>query len=58
MDDPEPNQALELIDSGLFSHGDRKLSLQLTQSLRLHEPYLVCADFRAYLDCQEDMGRC
>jgi len=58
MDDPEPSQALELIDSGLFSHGDRKLSLQLTQSLRLHDPYLVCADFRAYPDCQEDVGRC
>lgn len=51
--DPELHHALELIDSGLFSHGDRQLFAPLTGNLRGQDPYLVCADYRAYLDCQD-----
>jgi starch phosphorylase len=51
--DPELQHALDLIDSGLFSHGDRQLFAQLTAKLREKDPYLVCADYRAYMDCQE-----
>jgi starch phosphorylase len=54
--DPELRHALDLIDSGLFSHGDRQLFAPLTLNLRGHDPYLVCADFRAYLDCQDGAG--
>ncbi|MBI1285040.1 MAG: glycogen/starch/alpha-glucan family phosphorylase [Thiobacillus sp.] len=53
--DPELRHALDLIDSGLFSHGDRQLFAPLTGKLRGQDPYLVCADFRAYLDCQENV---
>jgi len=51
--DPELQHALDLIDSGLFSHGDRQLFAPLTAKLREKDPYLVCADYRAYMDCQE-----
>ncbi|MDP2833141.1 MAG: glycogen/starch/alpha-glucan phosphorylase [Pseudomonadota bacterium] len=51
--DPELRQALDLIDSGLFSHGDRQLFAPLTGKLRGHDPFLVCADYRAYLECQD-----
>jgi starch phosphorylase len=54
--DPELRHALDLIDSGLFSHGDRQLFAPLTGKLRGQDPYLVCADYRAYLDCQDNAG--
>ncbi len=54
--DPELRHALDLIDSGLFSHGDRQLFAPLTGNLRGQDPYLVCADYSAYLDCQDDAG--
>lgn len=47
--------ALDLIDSGHFSHGDRQLFAPLTGRLRHADPYLVCADYRAYLDCQGEV---
>lgn len=52
-DDAELKHALDLIDSGLFSHGDRQLFLPLTRKLREQDPYLVCADYHAYSDCQD-----
>ena len=55
--EPELRAALDLIDSGLFSHGDRDLFRDFTGSLRHHDPYLACADFSAYLACQQDAGR-
>ena len=51
--DPELRNALDLIDSGLFSHGDRQLFAPLTGNLRGSDPYLVCADFQSYLNCQD-----
>lgn len=56
--DPELRHVLDLIDSGLFSHGDRQLFAPLTSKLRGEDPYLVCADYRAYLDCQDAVETC
>lgn len=53
--DPELQHALDLIDSGHFSHGDRQLFAPLTGNLREIDPYLVCADYRAYLACQDEV---
>jgi starch phosphorylase len=53
--EPELKHALDLIDSGLFSHGDRQLFAPLTSNLHSQDPYLVCADYRAYLDCQDSV---
>lgn len=43
---------IDLIDSGLFSHGDRSLFRPLTSNLLNNDPFLVCADFQDYIDCQ------
>ena len=53
--DPELRHVLDLIDSGLFSHGDRNLFAPLTGNLRRQDPYLVCADNRDYLGCQDSV---
>jgi starch phosphorylase len=55
--DTELENAFNLISSGLFSHGDRQLFLPLINNLKEQDPYLVCADYRAYLDCQDDVGK-
>jgi starch phosphorylase len=50
-------EALELIGSGLFSHGDTTLFAPLLDNLWSQDPYLVCADFGSYAVCQEEAGR-
>ena len=55
--DEELRTAIELIDSGLFSHGNRELFKPITDALRGQDAYLACADFRAYADCQDGAGR-
>jgi len=54
--DTELDNALNLISSGLFSHGDKQLFAPLINNIKEQDPYLVCADYRAYLDCQEIVG--
>ena len=45
--------ALDLIDSGHFSGGDRELFRPLIDSLIHRDEYFVLADFQAYVDCQK-----
>jgi starch phosphorylase len=56
----ETNQSLksviDLIDSGLFSHGDKELFRPLTDNLKYHDPFMVLADFESYAVCQSDVG--
>ena len=44
--------AIDVIGSGLFSQGDRDLFRPLIDNLLHADPFLVCADFRDYVDCQ------
>ena len=55
-DDEALRAAIDLIDSGLFSHGDRELFRPLTADLLDRDPFLVCADFQDYVDCQRGAG--
>ncbi|HEY5944118.1 MAG TPA: glycogen/starch/alpha-glucan phosphorylase, partial [Kofleriaceae bacterium] len=50
--DRELAQAVELINSGLFSRGDRSLFAPLVGDLVERDPFLVLADFRAYVEAQ------
>jgi starch phosphorylase len=50
--DGELGGALDLIAAGAFSRGDREMFAPLVRDLREHDPFLVCADYRAYSDCQ------
>jgi starch phosphorylase len=50
---PELREAIDLIDSGFFSHGDRELFRPLVQSLLNRDDYMLLADYQAYVDCQQ-----
>ena len=56
MDHYQSNQNLrdviDLIRSGFFSRGDTDLFRPLIDGLLYHDPYLLLADFQAYVDCQ------
>jgi len=54
---PELREALEQIAGGSFSGGDRTLFAGLVEQLRVHDTYLVCADFADYLNCQRRLER-
>jgi len=47
--------AIDLIRSGLFSHGDTELFRPLTEHMIHSDPFLVLADFQAYVDCQKQV---
>ncbi len=51
--DEQLRSAIDLIDSGLFSHGDTELFKPITDNLKYHDPFLVLADYDAYLNCQQ-----
>jgi glycogen phosphorylase len=52
----ELRTAIDLLRSGLFSHGDRDLFQPLTESLIRHDPYLLLADYPAYMETQNLAG--
>jgi starch phosphorylase len=46
------SEALELIGSGFFSMGDRDRYRPIVDMLRGPDPYMVCADFDSYVECE------
>jgi starch phosphorylase len=54
-EDQELARVIELITSGAFSPGDRGLFGPLVDNLVHHDPFLVLADFRSYLDTQREV---
>ncbi|HEY3807510.1 MAG TPA: glycogen/starch/alpha-glucan phosphorylase [Kofleriaceae bacterium] len=50
--DAELSRAIDLIADGTFSRGDTGMFAPLVADLREHDPFLVCADYRAYADAQ------
>jgi glycogen phosphorylase len=48
----ELREAIDLIDSGRFSSGDREMFRPLTESLLTRDDYLLLADYQAYVDAQ------
>jgi starch phosphorylase len=53
----ELKSVIDLIGSGLFAHGDRNLFRPLIDSLLQHDPYLLLADYAAYIECQERVSQ-
>lgn len=49
-------EGLELIGSGHFSRGDREMFRPLVDNLLHHDPFLVLADYAAYIARQEDVS--
>ena len=54
---PELKQALDQIASGYFLREDPELFRPLVDSLMTHDPYMLLADYDAYIACQEQVGR-
>jgi starch phosphorylase len=46
------SEALELIGSGFFSMGDRDRYRPIVDMLRGPDPYMVCADFDGFVECE------
>jgi starch phosphorylase len=53
----ELREAMELIRSGFFSAGDSNLFKPFVDSLFYHDEYLVFADYRSYIESQEQVNR-
>ncbi len=53
---PELKSVIDLIGSGLFSHGDRNLFRPLIDNLLGQDPYLLLADYAAYIACQDEVS--
>jgi starch phosphorylase len=49
---PALAEALALIDSGFFSLGEPARFRSVLESLRHHDPYMICADFDGYTACE------
>jgi starch phosphorylase len=54
--DPELREAVDQIASGRFSRGDRTLFKPLVDSLMVDDPYLLFADYRSYVECQDQVS--
>ena len=55
--DEELRAAIDPIANGAFSNGDRELFKPIVENLLKSDPYLLLADYRSYVDCQEEAGR-
>lgn len=53
----ELRKAIDLVGSGHFSGGDTGLFRPLVDSLLNHDEYMLCADYQAYVDCQQRVSR-
>jgi glycogen phosphorylase len=50
-------EALGLIASGIFSPQQPDLFRPFVDSLINHDPFMVLADYQAYIDCQDEVAR-
>ncbi|MEJ2360437.1 MAG: glycogen/starch/alpha-glucan phosphorylase [Gammaproteobacteria bacterium] len=49
-------EVFDSLRSGVFSAGDGGLFYPLIDNLLGHDPYMVLADFQAYMDCQDQVN--
>jgi starch phosphorylase len=54
--DPDLKESIDLILSGHFSHGDTNLFKPLIDNLLNIDPYMLLADYRSYVDCQDQVS--
>jgi starch phosphorylase len=55
--DEELRRVLDQISAGIFSRGDGSLFEPLVDALLKWDEYLVLADYRSYIDCQDKVGQ-
>jgi starch phosphorylase len=54
---PELGEVISMIESGVFSRGDRQTFKPLVDSLLNQDPFLVLADYQSYVDCQGEVSK-
>jgi starch phosphorylase len=54
--DKELQEVIDLIGSGFLSHGDHQLFQPLVASLLYRDEFLLLADYRVYMDKQDEVG--
>lgn len=54
--DAELKACIDLVNEGHFSPEDKNLFRPLTDPLLSYDPYLLLADYRSYIDCQDSVG--
>ena len=54
--DSELREAVDQVSSGSFSRGDKNLFKPLVDSLLYGDPYLLFADYRSYVESQEQVS--
>jgi starch phosphorylase len=54
--DPHLKEAIDLLLNGFFSHGDPERFRPLVDSLLESDPYMLLADYRSYLDAQNEVN--
>jgi len=55
--DEDLRRAIDQIGTGIFSRGDSSLFAPLVDSLLKWDEYLVLADYRSYIECQDKAGQ-
>jgi Glucan phosphorylase len=53
--DGELREVLEMLGSGAFARGDQAELQPVVDNLLHEDPFLVLADFRAFVDCQREV---
>ena len=53
---PHLRAAIDLIESGHFSHGDTSLFKPLVDGLLNYDPYMVFSDYQSYVDSQDQVS--
>uniref|UniRef100_A0AC35TNM7 Alpha-1,4 glucan phosphorylase n=1 Tax=Rhabditophanes sp. KR3021 TaxID=114890 RepID=A0AC35TNM7_9BILA len=54
---PELKLAVEQIESGYFTPDEPHLFKELANNIKYHDRFLVCADYEAYVKCQEVVSK-
>jgi starch phosphorylase len=54
---PELREVLDFIASGALAGGNPNLLRPIVDDLLWHDPFLVLADYQAYVECQERVSR-
>ena len=52
----ELREVIDAIDSGYFSNGDKELFRPLLNGLLDGDPYMLCADYQSYIECQDQIS--
>ncbi|MGO1076064.1 glycogen/starch/alpha-glucan phosphorylase [Inquilinus sp. CA228] len=55
--DDELRAVVDAIADGAFANGDRELFKPIVDNLLGSDPYMLLADYRSYVECQEEVGR-